>query len=117
MNKYFKRALILDMACIAVALIVLYLANKGIISFEWLVTGAIIALLLLIWSLVTLMKARRLNRELIAAYEAELAQAKQDEKAEDDEDAEETENETVEETENETVEETEKDENDEKEQA
>lgn len=83
MNKYFKRALILDMACIAVALVVLYLANNGIISFPWLVTGAIIALLLLIWSLVTLMKARRLNRELIAAYEAEMAKAKQNEEAEE----------------------------------
>jgi type VI protein secretion system component VasK len=91
MNKYFKRALILDMACIAVALVVLYLANNGIISFPWLVTGAIIALLLLIWSLVTLMKARRLNRELIAAYEAEMAKAKQDEEAEDADQAEENE--------------------------
>ena len=88
MNKYFKRALILDMACIAVALVVLYLANNGIISFPWLVTGAIIALLLLIWSLVTLMKARRLNRELIAAYEAEMAKAKQNEEAEEADQAE-----------------------------
>lgn len=91
MNKYFKRALILDMACIAVALVVLYLANNGIISFPWLVTGAIIALLLLIWSLVTLMKARRLNRELIAAYEAEMAKAKQNEEAEEADQAEENE--------------------------
>lgn len=91
MNKYFKRALILDMACIAVALVVLYLANNGIISFPWLVTGAIIALLLLIWSLVTLMKARRLNRELIAAYEAEMAKVKQDEEADQAEENEETE--------------------------
>ncbi len=91
MNKYFKRALILDMACIAVALVVLYLANNGIISFPWLVTGAIIALLLLIWSLVTLMKARRLNRELIAAYEAEMAKAKQAEEADQAEENEETE--------------------------
>lgn len=91
MNKYFKRALILDMACIAVALVVLYLANNGIISFPWLVTGAIIALLLLIWSLVTLMKARRLNRELIAAYEAEMAKAKQNEEADQAEENEETE--------------------------
>lgn len=91
MNKYFKRALILDMACIAVALVVLYLANNGIISFPWLVTGAIIALLLLIWSLVTLMKARRLNRELIAAYEAEMAKAKQNEEAEEAGQAEENE--------------------------
>ena len=91
MNKYFKRALILDMACIAVALVVLYLANNGIISFPWLVTGAIIALLLLIWSLVTLMKARRLNRELIAAYEAEVAKAKQNEEAEEADQAEENE--------------------------
>ncbi len=91
MNKYFKRALILDMACIAVALVVLYLANNGIISFPWLVTGAIIALLLLIWSLVTLMKARRLNRELIAAYEAEMANAKQNEEAEEADQAEENE--------------------------
>lgn len=91
MNKYFKRALILDMACIAVALVVLYLANNGIISFPWLVTGAIIALLLLIWSLVTLMKARRLNRELIAAYEAEMAKAKQNEETEEADQAEENE--------------------------
>lgn len=104
MNKYFKRALILDMACIAVALVVLYLANNGIISFPWLVTGAIIALLLLIWSLVTLMKARRLNRELIAAYEAEMAKAKQNEEAEETDQAEENE-------------ETEQDEKTEKEQA
>ena len=104
MNKYFKRALILDMACIAVALVVLYLANNGIISFPWLVTGAIIALLLLIWSLVTLMKARRLNRELIAAYEAEMAKAKQNEEAEEADQAEENE-------------ETEQDEKTEKEQA
>ena len=91
MNKYFKRAFIRDMACIAVALVVLYLANNGIISFPWLVTGAIIALLLLIWSLVTLMKARRLNRELIAAYEAEMAKAKQNEEAEEADQAEENE--------------------------
>ena len=91
MNKYFKRALILDMACIAVALVVLYLANNGIISFPWLVTGAIIALLLLIWSLVTLTKARRLNRELIPAYEAEMAKAKQNEEADQAEENEETE--------------------------
>ena len=115
MNKYFKRALILDMACIAVALVVLYLANNGIISFPWLVTGAIIALLLLIWSLVTLMKARRLNRELIAAYEAEMAKAKQNEEAEmakakQDEEADQAE-------ENEETEETEQDEKAEKEQA
>ena len=56
------------------------------ISFSWLVTGAIAALLLLIWSIATLVKARRLNRELIAAYKAEMAKAKEDEDTETDED-------------------------------
>ena len=60
---YFKRALLLDFACIAIALLVLYLTNKAMIPLWASIVGAIVALVLLIWSIACLLKGRKIAKQ------------------------------------------------------
>ena len=57
-----KRALILDFLCIAVSVVVLYLGYKELIPQWGLITGALIALVLLVCSLYYFFKGRKLDR-------------------------------------------------------
>ncbi len=54
-----KRALLLDFACIIVSMVVLYLAHKALLPVWALVTGALVALVLLVVSLYYFFKGRR----------------------------------------------------------
>ncbi|MBR6282828.1 MAG: hypothetical protein IKR25_00840 [Muribaculaceae bacterium] len=58
--KLCKRALILDFACIVVSMVVLYLAHKQLLPMWGLVTGALIALALLVVSLYLNFKGRKI---------------------------------------------------------
>ena len=56
--KLIKRAMILDFVCIAVALIVLYTAHKGILPYWELITGALVAVAFMVAALYTYFKGR-----------------------------------------------------------
>ena len=58
-----KRALLLDFACIAVALTTLYLANNKLLPTWTLIVGALVALVLLVISIVSLIKSRSIERQ------------------------------------------------------
>lgn len=61
--KLRRNALLLDFACIAVALAVLFMANRQMLPMWALAVGAIIAMALLCCSLWCLLKARKLYRQ------------------------------------------------------
>ncbi len=65
--KLQKRALLLDFACIAVALVSLYLANKDLVPLWVLITGASIATVLLVTSIILLIKSRKIERAALKA--------------------------------------------------
>ena len=78
--KLQKRALLLDFVCITVALVTIYLANKGLLPMWALLTGAIVALLLLVKSIYLLMKSRKIEREAMRAEnEQTIAQVEEQE--------------------------------------
>ena len=81
--KLQKKALLLDFVCIAVALATLYAANKGLLPMWALIVGALIALVLLIISIVSLIKSRKIEREAMRT-ENEQAIAKASEQHEND---------------------------------
>ncbi|MBQ7689596.1 MAG: hypothetical protein IJT30_00145 [Muribaculaceae bacterium] len=58
--KLCKRALLLDFACIAVSMVVLYLGYKQLLPQWALVTGAVIALAMLVVSLYLYFKGRKI---------------------------------------------------------
>ena len=61
-NKLLKRAMLLDFVCIALALAVLYVGNKGLVP-EWvLILGAVLALAFMCASIYDLMTARRIEK-------------------------------------------------------
>lgn len=60
--KLIKRAMILDFVCIAIALIVLYTAHKGILPYWGLITGALLALAFMVAALYTYIKGRKILR-------------------------------------------------------
>ena len=71
-----KRALLLDFACIAVALVTLYLANKKLLPTWALIVGALIALVLLVISIVSLIKSRSIERKaMLRENDEAVAQA------------------------------------------
>ena len=76
--KLQKRALLLDFVCIAVALVTLYAANKGLMPLWALIVGALIALVLLVISIVSLIKSRKIERAaMLAENEKAIAQAEE----------------------------------------
>ena len=62
--KAYKMSLLLDCACIVIACIVLYCANKGLLPMWALITGAMIALGFLVAACALLFKARRAFKEM-----------------------------------------------------
>lgn len=67
--KLCKRALVLDFMCIAVSMMVLFLAYKQLLPYWALVTGALVALVLLVVSLYMYFKGRKLMK---SAYSEEV---------------------------------------------
>lgn len=59
-----RNAILLDFACIAVALVVLFLASKQQLPQWALIAGALVALVLLCASLWYLMRARKLLKQM-----------------------------------------------------
>jgi len=62
--KLRRNAILLDFACIAVAMVVLYLASKQLLPQWALITGAAIAAALMCASLWYLMRARKLLKQM-----------------------------------------------------
>lgn len=76
--KAYKRSLWLDCACIAVAAVVLYCANKNLLPASVLITGAIVALVLLLLAIGQLLKARRLFKQEAEQHAQLIEQAQHD---------------------------------------
>ena len=57
--KAYKISLALDCACIVIAVIVLYCANKALLPMWALIAGATVAFVLLVAAVMQLLKARR----------------------------------------------------------
>ena len=66
-----RNAILLDFACIAVALVVLFLASKQQLPQWALIAGALVALVLLCASLWYLMRARKLLKQMPEASDEE----------------------------------------------
>ncbi len=78
--KAYKRSLILDIAGIAVALVVLYCANSELLPVWSLVVGAVIAAALVIAAVRQLVKARRIFKQEEAQYAEQAKQEGEEEK-------------------------------------
>lgn len=64
-----KRALVLDFMCIVVSMVVLFMAYKQLLPFWALVTGALVALVLLVVSMYMYFKGRKMMKR---AYSEEF---------------------------------------------
>lgn len=81
-----KRALLLDFASITVALVTLYLANNKLLPTWALIMGALVALVLLVISIVSLLKSRSIEKKAMRS-ENDEAVAQAIEQQNDEEDA------------------------------
>ena len=67
-----RHAFILDLLCLLLCFALLFLGNKNIIPQWMLITGALIALVALIASIVLFVKARKIDREESRRIESEI---------------------------------------------
>ena len=67
-----RHAFILDLLCLLLCFALLFLGNKNIIPKWMLITGALIALVALITSIVLFVKARKIEREENRRIEREI---------------------------------------------
>jgi len=67
-----KHAFILDVLCLLLCFALLFLGNKNLIPYWMLATGAAIALVALVTSIVLFVKARKIDREESRRIEREI---------------------------------------------
>lgn len=79
-KQLLTHAFILDILCLVLCLALLFLGTKDIIPYWMLATGALIALVALITSIVLFIKARKIDREESRRIEQEILEnaAKED---------------------------------------
>lgn len=71
-KQLLKHAFILDILCLVLCFALLFLGTKNLISYWMLATGAVIALVALITSIVLFIKARKIDREESHRIEQEI---------------------------------------------
>lgn len=71
-KQLLTHAFILDVLCLALCLALLFLGTKDIIPYWMLATGAVIALVALITSIMLFVKARKIDREESRRIEREI---------------------------------------------
>ncbi len=63
-----RRALIMDGVALVLGLIILFLGSKELAPMWLLATGTVIAFVLLVFSVIDLLRVRRLEREMLQEY-------------------------------------------------